>query len=355
MFHVARKKTEATNSFAAPPAIDRIPWVYHARGLALLLIVYRHIVLGIQFHQVEMSPFLYNFQLFFSNFRMPAFFLLSGVFLMKSLRRKTETELAEVKVKNLLYPYILWASIMLITQIVFSQFSNAKRDWSDFMHIITQPRAIDHLWYLLALFNTSILFLILHKYLANRKAVHIAIAVLLHIISSWVKGNSFFSDFFYFYIFLFAGSLLSELLINKETRGRILSLNYFKWLLPLFLIGQWFWFTHIKEGGFYEVVFFAISLIGCYFLFMVAVFIAQSRRNDWLAYIGRHSLYIYILHVPIAAAIRKLIWNAFPEADLWILFGICFLCAIVFPILLVKIFKNYGIERLFTLQKSIAA
>src|SRR5687768_4073060 len=76
---------------------DNIPWVYHARGLALMLIVYRHIVLGMKFSGIEISDFMYDFQNFFYNFRMPAFFILSGVFLAKSLSRKSNAAVAKNK------------------------------------------------------------------------------------------------------------------------------------------------------------------------------------------------------------------------------------------------------------------
>jgi fucose 4-O-acetylase-like acetyltransferase len=339
----------ALTSFAAK---DKIPWVYHARGLALLLIVYRHILLGMKYSGIAMNEYLFDFQLFFFNFRMPTFFILSGVFLAKSLSRRTEGEVLKNKVGNLLYPYLLWGSLTLLLQINFSQISNARRDWDDFIKLFTQPRALDQLWYLMALFNGSWLYILLHRVLKAGTGIHIAIALGLHVLSSFVEDYSFFSDFFNFYIFLLTGALLSEWVLDKTKRDQLLNPANLKWILPVFLLGQWFWFTHNEESGFYIPLFLVITYVGCFFLFNIAVLVARSGNSEWLAYMGRYSLYIYILHVQVAAVMRKIVRTMYPEVDTWLLFSICYITAIIFPILFIRLFKNYGVERLFTLQKS---
>src|SRR6476661_6566920 len=127
MFFVASKKAAVPVS-APAAASDRISWVYHARGLAIMLIVYRHIVLGMQASGVQVSQLMYNLQIVFFNFRMPAFFILSGVFIARSLKRKSRKTVAWNKVSNLLYPYLVWAIITILLQITFSQFSNSRRN-----------------------------------------------------------------------------------------------------------------------------------------------------------------------------------------------------------------------------------
>ncbi|HUQ96822.1 MAG TPA: acyltransferase [Chitinophagaceae bacterium] len=366
MFSIAGK-TAAVAAPAKPAASDKIAWVYHARGIAIMLIVYRHIVLGMQASGVEVSQAMYNLQIIFFNFRMPAFFILSGVFIARSLKRKSRTTVAWNKVSNLLYPYLLWAIITLALQLAFSSFSNAHRSWRSFLAIITQPRALDQLWYLFALFNVSLLYLLLSRLPKRFAWVHILVAFGLHFLSFYLQDYSLFSDFFYFYLFFLAGALISDFLLQTESRTKLFQTANLLWLLPLFAIGQWFWFTQVGQWywinkehlepnnghtGAMEFLFILINLIGCYMLFMVANSIAKSNRNEWLAYIGRYSLYVYILHVQVAAIIRKLVRGAYHGIDPWLLLAICFICGIVVPILLVNGFRKYGIERLFTLQRS---
>jgi fucose 4-O-acetylase-like acetyltransferase len=365
MFLIASKKA-AVPAPAKAAASDRISWVYHARGLAILLIVYRHIVLGIQASGVAVSQVMYNLQIVFFNFRMPAFFILSGVFIARSLKKRSRGKVAWSKVSNLLYPYVLWAVITIVLQMSFSRYSNARRGWHDFINIVTQPRALDQLWYLLALFNVSMLYLGLNKLLQRQLWLHILIALGLHYFSFYIQAYSLFSDFFYFYIYFFAGALVSDVLLNAETRAKLFQTSNLIWILPLFIVGQWFWFDQVGQWfwiskervelnngatGPIEILFILINLVGCYVLFKTAMLLAKNDNNEWLAYIGRYSLYIYILHVQTAAIVRKIITGAYHNIDPWLLLVICFVSGIVLPIVLVKNTRKYGIERLFSLQK----
>ncbi|HWJ28668.1 MAG TPA: acyltransferase, partial [Flavisolibacter sp.] len=324
MFAVAEKRSEEPLKSSAVAQHDKIPWVYHARGIAIMLIVYRHVVLGMTFSDVHVSPLMYDLQMVFFNFRMPAFFILSGVFIRKSLNNKTEKIVARNKVYTLLYPYILWSFLTVLLQICFSHFSNARRTWVDFEYILIQPRALDQLWYLIALFNTSILFLVLYRFLKNKPLMHILIAIGLHYLALYIYSYSFFSDFCNFYIYFLTGALLSDKLLNINSRNKILNPSFLKWVFPLFLIGQWFWFENntetltrkdtlqaIRPG--YETVFLFINYIGCFVLFICSLLLAKAKRYEWLAYIGRNSLYIYILHVQIAAVMRKIVRDMYPN------------------------------------------
>src|SRR5207302_10279380 len=125
------------------------------------------------------------------------------------------------------------------------------------------------------------------------------------------------------------------------------------WILPLFIIGQWFWFAQVGQWywvykehmelnngqtGLIEVGFLLIDYIGCYVLFMTAMLIARNKRNEWLSYIGCYSLYVYILHVQVAAIVRKIIYGAYHNIDPWLLLAICVISGIVLPIVLVNSF-----------------
>jgi fucose 4-O-acetylase-like acetyltransferase len=292
------------------------------------------------------------------------------VFIARSLKRKRRKTVAWDKVGNLLYPYIIWAVITLLLQISFGKFSNARRDWDDFSNILLQPRALDQLWYLLALFNVSMLYLGLSKLLQRHVWVHIAVALGLHYLSFHLYAYSLFSDFFYFYLFFLAGALISDVLLNAEARAKLFKTSNLIWILPLFFLGQWFWYYQVGQWywinkervlpnngqtGVIELLFILINLIGCYVLFKTAMVVSQTKRNEWLAYIGRYSLYVYILHVQVAAIVRKIIRSAYPNVDPWLLLAICIICGILIPILLVITFRRYGIERLFTLQKKSEA
>jgi fucose 4-O-acetylase-like acetyltransferase len=330
---------------------DRISWVDHARGIAILLVVYRHVVVGMRRGGVEVSDAMYNFQELFYNFRMPVFFVLSGAFLARSLKRRTEKALFFERARTILYPYILWAIIMVTLEMFLSRYTNAKRGPEDYLHIITQPRAIDHLWYLLALFNASALYLLVNRFI-KQPVMHLIFALGLHCLTytSLLKGQSFFSDAFYFYPFFMLGAWLSAKLTDPEENRRFLNSNSLLFILPVFLVGQWFWFNHRLEDDTYFPLFLLINLVACYVVYVVSRLLAMSPAFDGLSYLGRYSLYIYILHVPLMAAVRILTLKLYPDVNPWLLLSGCWLTGLFVPVLMVNYLKPFGFLRLFSLK-----
>ena len=329
---------------------SRIPWVDHARGIAIMLVVYRHVVIGLQRSGVTITQTMYNMQEVFYNFRMPVFFILSGIFVAGSLRKRSRMEVLKDRAATVLYPYLVWAVIMVSLEMIFSQFANSKRGWMDYADIIIQPRAIDHLWYLFALFNTSVLYLLLGRLLKN-PWIHGLLAACLHAATfmSFLQGNSLVSDAFYYYPYFYIGTLLSPLLLNREKSDVLLKFKQLVWLLPLFLAGQWFWFQHKEDQRTWFPLFFVINVIACYFVYVIAHRIEQ-KGHDWLSWLGKYSLYIYILHVPVAAIIRTLFAHSGLTPNGWVLIFTCWVGGVLIPVFLYTGLRRLGFQWLFSLK-----
>lgn len=337
----------------AAQKVGRLAWVDHARGIAILLVVYRHDVIGMKNSGIEVSSLMYNMQEVFYNFRMPVFFVLSGIFIAGSLARKKRGAILKDRAQTILYPYLLWATLMILMQIYFSRYANAKKSLVDLKDIILQPRNVDHLWYLLALFNTSVLYLGLSKLVKSRWG-HGAIAIGMYLLSvtKWLEGNSLLADILYFYIYLYAGVLLSEFMLNDEKRDAILNPRKLFWVLPLFILGQYFWFEirDVQKEFVYELPLLLVNLLACYFIYLISFQISKSRNSGWLAYLGKHSLYIYILHVFVMSFIRTLISHTHIAINPWGELTICWVCGLLIPVILFQSLKGVGFERLFSLK-----
>jgi len=357
IFQFNSYKLGEVNTSAPKPLVtqaSRLSWVDHARGMAIMLVVYRHVVVGMQRADIAVSSLMYNIQEVFFNFRMPVFFVLSGVFVAGGLKKKTAGNIALNRVYTILYPYLLWACINILLQVCFSQFTNTKRTLLDLRYIITQPREVDHLWYLLALFNTSILYLLIGR-VVKPLWLNVIIALGLHCLSFYLKDYSLFSDMFFYYGYFFTGVTLSQFLLDADKRENILATGNLKWVLPFFIAGQVFWFTHRTQEEIYQLLFFVINLVACYMVFILAKQISKSSRNNWLSYLGKHSLYIYILHVPIAAVIRSFLMRAGGNFNEWVFLFICWTGGLLIPIALYRSLKGLGFNRLFTLKPAATA
>src|SRR3954462_12374385 len=92
---------------------SRLDWVDYLRGLAIILIVYRHVLIGIQRGNIIVPQLMIDANMVFYSFRMPLFFILSGMFISKSIAKTSVRELVGIKFEKLLYPYLVWAFIQI--------------------------------------------------------------------------------------------------------------------------------------------------------------------------------------------------------------------------------------------------
>lgn len=94
---------------AQPAAHGRVDWVDHAKGFCIILVVMMHSTLGVEKAMGE-TGWLGTFVEFARPFRMPDFFLISGLFLGLVIDRPWRRYI-DRKVVHFLYFYVLWLTI----------------------------------------------------------------------------------------------------------------------------------------------------------------------------------------------------------------------------------------------------
>lgn len=94
---------------ALPP---RSPWVDVAKGLLMVLVVYGHMQAGLSTSGIlnDWPGWSWSYHVIYA-FHMPAFILLSGLFIERSLRVGLRAFAIE-KLKSLYYPRVLWSLIV---------------------------------------------------------------------------------------------------------------------------------------------------------------------------------------------------------------------------------------------------
>ncbi len=76
----------------------------------------------------------------------------------------------------------------------------------------------------------------------------------------------------------------------------------------------------------------------------------MGNGNDWLSWLGKYSLYIYILHVPVAAVLRVLLAHSRLPLNAWILLLLCWTGGLLLPIGMYTGLKRFGFGKLFSLK-----
>jgi fucose 4-O-acetylase-like acetyltransferase len=343
---------------------NRLAWIDYARGIAIILVLYRHIFEGISRSGVEAAQYswLENANIIFYSFRMPLFFILSGVFISKSLAKRSMKGLIMNKVNILLYPYLLWSFIQITIQILLSGYVNAHRGLADYGYVFLYPRRIDQFWYLYALFNVMVLYIFTREKLHFKLWHQLLAGTLMYFSSSYLSTKhidaGFIYDICHYYIFFAIGELISGIILNKENVTKFSSWKLFATLIPVFIIGQYY-FLHsnlaAKDNLFVEehqpLLFAIIALSGCAFMINISFLLQRYNCIKLLRIAGYHSLYIYVSHVLVASAVRMCLTKIFGITYLPALLVICLFFAVIIPILLYQAAIRAGAWWLYSLEK----
>ncbi len=323
---------------------SRLAWVDYLKGIAILLVVYRHVLIGIQRSVAvaqaqgsnipDVPAYLEKANMIFFSFRMPLFFILSGIFISGSLAKRTLKQVIGIKFENLLYPYFVWVFLQVTLQIVLGGNTNSNRSLIDYTYIFYQPRALDQFWYLPALFNTTVIYLLVKTQLKPPVWGQFFIGATLYFTSPYLHSVSMISDWMEFYIFFALGDAVAVFFF-KESTQRFLKNPYSLLLItPIFFLTQVYYLAHITEPG--KADFLVIALIGCLSMFILAFRMQSWNVASFLRIIGYHSLYIYVTHVFIAGLVRLSLTKFLHIHNPFILLA----CGIFFGITIPIIFYN---------------
>src|SRR6195952_3309880 len=203
-------------ALSAPPAQrapGRIDWVDYAKGICIVMVVMMHSVLGVELAAGQ-TGFMHALVAFAKPFRMPDFFLISGLFLPLVIDRNWRTFL-DRKVVHFVYFYVLWVTIQFgFKAPAFA----AETNWSHagFLYLESFIEPFGTLWFIYLL----PIFFVVTK--ATRRMPPPAIwssAALVQtaeIMTGWTAIDEFCARFVYFY----SGYLFADHVFALSDRAR---------------------------------------------------------------------------------------------------------------------------------------
>lgn len=340
------------------PALQksRLPWVDYLKGIAIVLVVYRHSLLGIEGSGEYIPPYLEQANLVFYSFRMPLFFMLSGIFASLSLKKRTVKQYIENKFETLLYPYFIWVIIQITLQIFSSGFTNSNRGLIDYTYIFYQPRNLDQFWYLPALFNAAVVYILIKKYVTQKWWLLLLIALGFYFLSPYMQSVSMISDWMEFYIFFAVGDTISQLFFHEKVQSFFKNPLTLLIAIPFFILAQTFYLNHdmyYLTTVTMRAEFLVIAFTGCFTMLAFSFMLQRLNVMSWLRILGYHSLYIYVMHVMIAAFTRTLLVHVFDIHNVYIILISCIAAGCIASIIIYNLFiYNNFAWFLFTYKKN---
>jgi uncharacterized membrane protein YcfT len=289
--------TSATAARPVPSAPGRIDWVDYAKGICIVMVVMMHSVLGVE-AAAGQTGFMHLVVMFAKPFRMPDFFLISGLFLSVVIDRDWRTYL-DRKVVHFAYFYLLWVTI----QFGFKAPSfAAETSWTHagFLYLESFIEPFGTLWFIYLL----PVFFVVTKATRRMPPLPIwGVAALLemaHIATGWTVIDEFCARFVYFYSgYLFAGYVFA---LSDRARARP----------ELALAGLALW-ALINGGlvkfGFSEwpLISLALGLAGAGAIITIGTLLARAHWLTFLRFFGEHSIVIYLAFFLPMATTRTLL------------------------------------------------
>jgi fucose 4-O-acetylase-like acetyltransferase len=327
----AKKQSLISKAFNLP-ALEksRLYWVDYLKGIAIILVAYRHVLLGIQRSGLTIPDAYINANMIFYSFRMPLFFMLSGIFISRSLAKRSVKQFISTKFETLLYPYLIWVTIQVTLQILMTSFTNSDRTLIDYTYIFYQPRNLDQFWYLPALFNSTVIFVLLKKYVNGKWWLQIALGIGFYFLSPYLQNISMLSDWMEFYIFVAIGDAISEVFFKERVQS--IFKNYLTLILatPVFIFAQVYYLNHQTT----QLQFLTIAFIGCFTMLSLAFIFQRLKVLPFLRIIGYHSLIIYVMHVMIAALARIFLMHVLHINNSIIILFTCIAIGAILPVII---------------------
>lgn len=324
---------------------NRYGWIDYAKGIAIILVVYRHVGFGLKSNGASVNQWILDLNDMFYSFRMPLFFILSGLFFSKSIAKRGTGGFVLSKVNTLLYPYFIWSVLQLGLQMLFSGIAHAQRSPVDFLNIIIQPRANNQLWYLFALFNVTMVYMLLDKVFKKNAYLQFLVAFIFLALAPLANSISTFYDIMIHYIFFCIGNEIVPYFFDKEIQQKLSSGKSLLLLLPFFMLLQYYFLFH-QEMSLFLYAF--IAVVGSLFTIMLSFFLDKHNWLPFLRTTGHYSLYIYVLHVPIVSLIRFVLLRHFTFTNIPLLVIALIIVAVFLSILTYRICLMLKLQFLFT-------
>ncbi|MTW18044.1 acyltransferase family protein [Rhodoplanes serenus] len=272
----------------------RVDWVDTAKGLCIIMVVMLHSTFGVE-AAAGREGFLHVVVAFAKPFRMPDFFLISGLFLARVIDRDWRTY-TDRKVVHFAYFYLLWMTIQLVVK---APVLAAEHGWAgvpgQWLLALIEP--FGTLWFIYLLPVFFVLTKAARQLRVPPLLVWLVAAALeiAPIHTGWTAIDEFAARFVYFY----TGYLLATRVFGLAETAAARPLAAVVGLLAWAVING-----ALVFGGYAELplVSLALGFAGAGAIIVLSVLMAKTRLFDPVRFCGEHSIVIYLaFFLPMAA------------------------------------------------------
>lgn len=321
----------------------RLDWVDAAKGISIILVVMMHSAYGVG-EATGAAGYLHYVIGWATPFRMPEFFLISGLFLGQVIGRSW-ARYADRRVIHYLYFYAVWA----VLQIAFKVGLGAGDPVTALSYVAwaaIEPYGVLWFIYMLAVFS------LVTKLLYELRAPHwgvLALGALMQA-SPVHTGSGIIDEFAAYYVYFYGGYALAPHIFRivawaqANVEVAVGALVAYALINAALVFSGGFEMTPVRaEMGLAALpgLHLALAFAGSIALCVFAALLMRFKWMDWLRWLGAHSIVVYLsFSIPMAATRVLLLRLGLENTS--ILSTVVLLVAIVSPLVLYGIIQWTG-------------
>jgi len=320
----------------------RVDWVDYSKGICIVLVVMMHSTLGVE-KALDTLSWLNPFIEWARPFRMPDFFMISGLFLANRIDRPWRSYF-DTKVVHFAYFYILWMTIQFLTKgYGIYQEEGLSGVLGEYFLGFIQPYGT--LWFIYML---GVFFVVVKIFRFVPAPVIFILAALLemsHLETGWLLIDEFASRFVYF----FAGYWLARHVFAFA--AAIGQLNALALLGGLFIWGVINATLVNASLAALPGISLVMGGVGALAVVTAGVLLAKFRLAGAIPDCGENSIVIYLAFFLFMASTRTLLLGANVISDLGVISLVVTAAGIVGSVLLFWLVRNTPLSFLFKRPK----
>jgi uncharacterized membrane protein YcfT len=324
-------------AFTPPPG--RVDWVDTAKGFCIVMVVMMHSTLGVE-AAAGREGWMHALVEFARPFRMPDFFMISGLFLARVIDRDWRTY-ADRKVAHFAYFYVLWLTIQFAFKAPgIAADVGAAEIARQYALAFVDP--FGTLWFIYLL----PIFFVVTKLAHDARIPHWLIWIfaaaleIAPIHTGWMVPDEFAARFVYFY----TGYAIAPLIFSLAGKAQANPRRTLAWLVLWAMANGVMVLRGVAD---LPLVSLSLGLVGAAAVMRASVLLARTRLGRPLRYCGEHSIVIYLAFFMFMAASRAALLKLALIRDLGTVALVVTAAGVIGPLLLFWLVRRTPFRFLF--------
>ncbi len=316
----------------------RVDWVDYAKGICIILVVMMHSTLGVE-KVLSETGWLGQFVNWAQPFRMPDFFLISGLFLMRRIDAPWKSY-ADTKIVHFIYFYMLWMSIQMLLK-GYGIYRSEGLGGLLGAYALALVEPFGTLWfiYLLPIFFAATKLL--------RQIPHIlvfAAAALLEILpvhTGYILVDEFASRFVYFFVgYWLADRVFAFAEKVRFSRAVMVAAGLSIWAAVNTAL-VWNGWSQLPLVG------LGLGLAGATAVVAFGVLLSKVQFASAIRYLGANSIVVYLAFFLFMAISRTLLVRFAPWLGVDVISALVTASGVIGPVILHLLVKPTPLKYLF--------